>query len=120
MGLSCSCDYELEPGMVCWEHPAATKLNTKTKRKCHSCGATIHIGDDCAELGRFKVPDTDIEIRIYGEDGEIPRAPKFMCETCHDLLLNLEELGYCVQPWEDQRELVKQYAEMHATKQPDG
>lgn len=116
MGLTCSCDFEPEPGMVCWEDLVTTKLATKTKRKCHSCCTTIEIGEDCASSRRYKVPDTDVEIRIYGEDGEIPRAPKFICEKCHDLALNLEELGYCMQPWEDQRELVKQYAELHNQK----
>lgn len=66
---------------------------------------------------RVKIPDTDIEYRIYGDDGEIPRAPAYLCETCADLAFSLEELGYCPQPWENQRELVAEYAELHR-KQP--
>jgi len=62
---------------------------------------------------RVKVPDTDIECRIYGEDGEIPLASAYMCERCADLYFSLEELGYCVQPWEDQRDLVRDYADLH-------
>ena len=37
-----------------------------------------------------------------------------MCERCADLMFSLTELGYCAAPWEDQRELVAEYADMHA------
>jgi hypothetical protein len=69
------------------------------------------------EFPRFKVPDSDIEVRIYGEDGEIPLASSYLCERCADLYLSLDDLGYCGQPWENQLELVSEYAELHASKE---
>lgn len=114
MGLMCSCDYEAEPGMVCWYGPKDyAPLATKRSRKCCSCEARIAVGDLCCEVPRVKIPETEIECRIFGEEGEIPVSPKYMCERCADLAHSLDELGYCPQPWEDQRELVREYAEDH-------
>ncbi len=114
MGLTCSCDYDPEPGMKVWFDPKDyTTLATKRHRNCCSCGDRINVGDTCAEVPRAKIPETDVECRIYGEDGEVPLASAYMCETCAGLAFSLDELGYCGQPWEDQRELVKEYAEMH-------
>lgn len=113
MGLSCYCDDYPEPGMVMWTGPEDyTTLNTKRAKQCCSCKERIEVGALCGVVSRFKVPDHDVEISIYGEDGEIPRAPKYLCERCTDLFLSLDELGFCQQPWEDQRELVKEYAAM--------
>lgn len=73
----------------------------------------IEIGAICAKFKRFKVPEYDIELDIYGDDGEIPRAPWFLCETCADLYFSLRELGFeCVAPDENIRELVREYAEL--------
>lgn len=121
MGLTCSCDNDYwEPGAKLWFGPKEYKpLATKRSRKCCSCGDRISIGDTCCEVPRVKVPDTEIECRIYGEDGEIPLAPAHMCERCADLSFSLEELGYCAQPWEDQRDLVRDYADMHAPEVPN-
>lgn len=114
MGLTCSCDYDPEPGVKVWFAPKDyTALATKRGRKCCSCGERINVGDTCAEVPRAKIPETEVECRIYGEDGEVPMASAYMCERCADLAFSLDELGYCGQPWEDQRELVKEYAEMH-------
>lgn len=115
MGLTCSCgDGDWEPGMTIWyDAKDYTTLATKRPRKCCSCGEKIEVGAMCAEVPRFKVPESDVEVRIYGEDGEVPRAPAHLCERCADIAFSLDDLGYCMQPWEDQRELVAEYAEMH-------
>lgn len=118
MGLTCDRDGDAEPGMRLWYGPTDfTKLATKRNRKCCSCGEQINIGDACAEARRFKIPDSDVERRIYGDEGEIPLASAFMCEECAGLFFSLEDLGFCVQPWEDQRELVKEYADLHRQPQ---
>lgn len=118
MGLMCECDYDgdWEPGMKLWHGPKDyTTLATKRSRKCCSCGDRIEVGATCAEVRRTKVPETEIEIRIYGEDdAEVPISSKWMCERCAGLAFSLDDLGYCPQPWEDQRELVREYAEEHA------
>lgn len=115
MGLTCSCDYDPEPGNKLFYGPEDyATLATKRSRKCKSCGERIPVGSLCAEVTRVKIPESDVEVRIYGEDGEIPLPPCYLCERCADLCFSLEELGYCSKPWEDQRELVAEYADMHA------
>ena len=99
--------------MIWYDAKDYTTLATKRARKCCSCGEKIDVGATCAEIPRFKVPESDVEVRIYGEDGEVPMASAYMCEICAGLAFSLDELGYCGQPWEDQRELVKEYAEIH-------
>lgn len=115
MVLMCSCDFDPEPGMRLWEDPKDyTTLATKRSRKCCSCGCRINVGDTCAEVRKLKVPESEIECRIYGEEGEVPLASEYMCERCAGLAFSLDDLGYCGQPWEDQRELVKEHARAHA------
>ena len=87
-------------------------LATKRARKCCSCKVRIEVGELCAEVPRIKIPETDIEVRIYGEE-EKPLAPAWMCERCADLCFSFIELGYCAEPWEDQRELLADYVDMH-------
>ena len=117
MGLTCSCDFDPEPGMICWEGPNNyTRLETKLPRKCCSCGEKIRLGEICCEVPRYKVPETEIECRIYGEDGEVPRASKWMCERCADIAFSLDELGFCPSPWENQIELAKEYARDYGRK----
>lgn len=115
MGLTCSCDYEADPGETIYYAPDDyTTLKTKRSRKCESCHKKIAVGSICAEVPRVKIPDHDLERRIYGDDGEIPRAPAYLCEQCTDILFSLEDLGYCPQPWENQRELLADYHDLHA------
>lgn len=114
MGLTCSCDYDPEPGDKIWLEPKDyTPLATKQARKCCSCKAAIMPSELCAEVPRKKIPETDIEIRIYGEEGK-PLAPAWLCERCADLCFSFIELGYCAEPWADQRELLAEYVDMHA------
>lgn len=114
MGLTCSCDDSAEPGDKLWMEPKGYgHLATKRSRKCCSCKNRIEIGELCAEVPRVKVPETDIEVRIYGEE-EKPLASAWMCERCADLCFSFIELGYCAEPWEDQRELLADYVDMHA------
>lgn len=117
MGLSCDYDYEPEPGDVCWEWPDKLKpLDTKRSRKCWSCGAKIALGALALRYHRFKVPEHDIELRIWGEgyDQGPPRAPAFHCADCGNLALFLlsPPLNYTFHLHEDMRELVKEHAEM--------
>lgn len=118
MGLMCECDTDWYPvpGDWMWSggSGAYVPLTTKRRKRCCSCKDLIDVGALTIEHPRARVPDTDIEIKIYGDDGEIPIASDWMCERCGDLYLSLDELGYCVNPRDDMRELVKEYAAEHA------
>lgn len=112
MSLSCDYDYDPEPGDVVWYFPESiTQLERRRAAKCCSCGAKISPGELAAEWRRAKIPDADIEISIYGEDGEIPRASWFQCAPCGNLCLFLRGFHYSFNPTDDMRELAAQHAE---------
>jgi len=117
MGLTCECDNDWwpDPGDWMWsERPDGyKKFPFKVRRKCSSCHELINIGALAVEHYRVRIPDTDIEVRIYGDDGEIPIASDWMCERCGDLYFSLTELGYCVNPRDDMRGLIEEYVNEH-------
>lgn len=118
MALSCSYDYDPEPGDVCWMAPREwTKYNFKRAPKCCSCGEKIKdggFGKDALEFRRFKLPYHDVEIAIYGEDGEIPRASWFMCFECGWRYQALEKAGYAIDIWESMMLLFIEHMDMAA------
>ena len=118
MTLSCYCEFEKEPGMVFWYEPKDFSVFQKPRRKrCSSCWKRINHGDVCAVFQRYKVPEHEVEVRIYCEDGEIKRASYHLCEECAGLWFSLSELGFnCVDPTENMREVVKEYAMNYGPK----
>lgn len=122
MSLVCGCDteWEPEPGDWCWDGVKDYQpLPFKKRKRCCSCGGMIEIGSPAVEHTRSKVPDTDIEVKIYGEDGMIPVASDWMCERCGDLYFSLEEIGYCVNPREDMRRLVREHVAIQDDNKPE-
>ena len=114
MTLTCGCEeWYPEPGYWCYvsTDEGYQTLETSKRKRCCSCKELIDIGAICGIFPRYKVPGSDIEINIYGEDGEIPLASDYMCERCYDLMLSLEELGFCAYPRENQLDQVAEYAE---------
>jgi hypothetical protein len=88
-------------------------LQACKRKRCMSCGELIEIGAIVALVHRVKIPEYEIECKIYGEDGEIPRAPGYLCEGCADICFSLDDLGFCVNPYEDMRELLSEYVDMN-------
>ncbi|CAK0780908.1 conserved hypothetical protein [Gammaproteobacteria bacterium] len=101
MSLTCSCNEWDESKWYYEVDEYYSELKTKRGRPCCSCGKPIKVGDTVVRFTRE---------RIYGDMA--PLAPRFMCETCGDLYYGLEDLGFCVNPEDDMRELVKEYAEL--------
>jgi hypothetical protein len=95
MSISCDCgggDYD-------WYYNAPkdySVLRTNRRQRCYSCRELIDLGSDVGVFDNWRVPSTDIQVRIYGEDGEIPMADHYMCETCIGLFWAITELGFCV------------------------
>jgi hypothetical protein len=111
MPLSCKCgDWEGE-GSGYWKPEAFTTLGTKRSRRCKSCKEKISPGDQCLEFQRFHYPADDVEIRIWGDNGEveIPDSSWFLCESCGEIYINLEDLGFCVAPDENMDDLLSEY-----------
>jgi hypothetical protein len=110
MPLSCNCDWEPEPGSrVYYEEDDYTIFCGKRRKRCASCNEMVDIGDTCILAKTVKIPETDVEVNIYGEDGEVPLADTLLCERCADIYLSLRELGFCVLPVENMLDLIKEY-----------
>lgn len=119
MSLTCECDYDPEPGDVCWWWPNDyATLSTKRARKCCSCGEKIAPGETVAAYHRYKIPDYDIEIDIYGEDGDTgpARATWYHCEKCADLCFSLQDLGFCLNISDNMPILALEYAETYGPR----
>jgi hypothetical protein len=113
MGLTCSCDFEWDGDGWCFTgETTQTTLGGKRAKKCISCGERIPVGAAALAHGRMRGPRDEIEERIRGE--EVPIASQHHCERCGDLHDSLVELGYCVNPSDDMRSLVMEYAETKA------
>lgn len=95
--MTLSCDYD--GGGDCdwwwtWGRQDPTPLTTKRSRKCCSCGERIAVGGPAVRIDRHRCADGDIEERIYGSD-DVPMSAWYLCETCSDLALSIDELGLC-------------------------
>ncbi len=101
MGLSCGCSYEWEGEGECYFHPHnySEMPYLGRRKKCKSCGKTINMGEVVAEFQRMRAPLSEIEERISGE--EIYLASFYHCEECADIFFNLDELGFCMNLYED-------------------
>ena len=112
MPLSCSCsseesDWYYEPPRDYRTYPV-----TARRKKCSSCGDCIKAMATCTEFKRYRFYKTDVENKIFGDDGEIWLASMWLCERCSDLYFSFAEVGYdCVGPWENMLELAQEYAE---------
>ena len=115
MPLSCSCDFDpYDDGAWFYDSPDDYQALDRSRAvRCSSCHALIKPGDTSIQFTRWRGVVSDIEARIYGDDGEVPLGPMFHCEVCADLFFSLVELGFeCIAPDENMKELVKEYAEM--------
>jgi hypothetical protein len=117
--MTLSCDYECdyEPGMLMWHIPNQwTTHNKRLKQKCCSCDALVPRETKCLEFRRYKVPEHDVEIRIWGEDGDggPARASAFMCFECGWRYLALERHGYAINIYDDMRTLMIEHDDLAA------
>lgn len=113
MGLSCSCHDWDGDGWFWTCTNDFSVFKERRRKRCVSCKELIDIGAECVAFPRFRGPQTDIEERIFGEDGEIELATWYMCEKCGEQYLNLSALGYCVDLERDNMlDLLKEYHEM--------
>lgn len=113
MSLSCLCveppngyDYYFTTNLE------IAPLGTKRWLRCRSCKATIAPGNDCLEFRRSRPASTDYELCKFGDKLDaIKLGSIYHCESCAGLYMALDELGYCISPDEDMRELVCEYNE---------
>ena len=117
MGLTCSCNEWEGEGWFWICDEKFTTLKTKKRKRCSSCKSLIDIDTECIEFDRYRGPVSDVEERIYGEDGQIKIAPWYMCEKCGEQYLNLSAAGFCINLGEDNMlDLLKEYQEMTGFK----
>lgn len=113
MPISCHYDdYTDEPGpfydMDC-DTPYINAPVLQRRKRCVSCKEFIKPGSLCTKHPRWTFPRTEVELFIFGEDGEIPLAPDWLCEECSDLFFSFLEKGFAVFPCEDQRDNLIHY-----------
>lgn len=115
MPLSCYCPEDIDAEWVYYQ-PIDYKTMPERKRRarCKSCAALIEPGATVTKWPRSNAPRSDVEAAIYGEDEwPVPLASWWLCEECSDLAFSLIELKFCVEPNENMRELVQEYAELY-------
>ena len=114
MPLSCGCDYD---GDFEWWYEVGdfAPLATRNRRRCKSCKQPIDVGAEAIKIMRsrnvvcdFDKPPT-VEEKIYGEDGQVPMAPWYLCERCGGIFASLTELGFCMQPDDNMDSLLAEY-----------
>lgn len=106
--LSCLC---YEDGDWFYDPPEDFSVFPHRRRKrCTSCKTLISQGETCLSFKRARSIRSDIEEDIYGT--EKPLATWYLCEKCGEIWLNLDAIGYCVNPDEDMGELMREYHEM--------
>lgn len=112
MPLTCSCPDYIDADWFWHEPEDYTILGTRRRKRCQSCNELIDVGATCLEFPRTRDVLSDVEEKIFGAGAEaVPLASWWHCERCADLWFSLSELGFCVDPGEDMRGLVKEYAE---------
>lgn len=114
MSLACSFDNELDdPSDYAWiwEGVGEIKpLGTKRSRRCQSCKRKITVGENAAEIARWRAPKSDIEMKIYGEDGQVYISPWWYCDKCANQAAALEDLGFTWNMSSDcMADLIKEY-----------
>jgi len=85
------------------------RLETGRRKRCRSCNVLIELGACCIKFERFRYPVTDIEEKIYGEDGEIELGTYYHCEKCGEQYFNLDALGFCLDPEDNMLDCLKEY-----------
>ncbi len=113
--LSCICPEADEPGSWWYFTPDDfTRLDTKRRRRCSSCKELIDIGAECLKFRRERSAYDDLEEEIKGSEIDMP--PLWMCEKCGEIFLNLEDVGYCLNPMDDMRDALAEYHELTGFK----
>ena len=82
-------------------------------RRCANCGTRVAPGDLVVEIERYKVPEHDIECKIYGDDGRVPMATRYLCEECGGLHYSLQDLGFCNVHYSDITTAMQEYREIY-------
>ena len=109
MPLSCSCD-EWDGDGVGWIVPNDfSELKTKKARRCKSCRALIKPNSQVLEFKRIRYPNSEIELKIYSEYTELPMASWYLCGDCGEMFMNFDDLGFCVNPDENMKDLLELY-----------
>ena len=98
--LSCSCPDDAPDYWYEFSDYQTMPVLPRRKR-CMSCKEFIEPGDCVVKAHRRRAPRDNIEVEIYGEEGELILPSWHYCESCADVILTLVEpaeaggLGYC-------------------------
>lgn len=123
VSLSCSCYFDDEDYDTYWWPPKEYSTFKKWRAKrcaCDGCNTRISYGDTVGQIAcsRPGTPwEEDHGICSEGDPEAVYLASDYMCEECTDLYFSFQDLGFeCVSPYENMRELAKQYHETYQVK----
>jgi hypothetical protein len=105
--LSCNCDFDTDDW---WYDPPSdfTIYDKWVGKVCCSCHKSIiRFGDLCIAFNRFRNSWSDIEEKIWGDTVQL--ADWYLCESCGEIYLNLDSLGYCYLLGEDITDNLRDY-----------
>lgn len=112
MPLACGCDDYADYEDAAWYYMGNkyTTLPGKRRKRCCSCKTPLSPGVDVLSHARARMPNDEIESRIYGEDEpQVPLAPYYQCARCAGIFLSLQELGFCMDPTDNMDSLLAEY-----------
>lgn len=96
MGLSCECLGDYDYFYACDDE----FKKAESKHICYSCKAEINYGDLCLGFDTYEVD----------EDGnDFNNEYEYYCETCGEIFLNLDELGFCLNFEDNMRDMLDEY-----------
>jgi hypothetical protein len=109
--LSCDCDFDPYDCAWYWYEMDLMDMEAFARRKrCKCCGELINPGEEVFRFLRYRVPRSDIEESIYGD--EVPLAPGYTCEICSGLITAVRDLGFCWDFGESLKSQIADYREM--------
>lgn len=84
------------------------------RKRCWSCKQLINIKSWCIRFNRFRDTMNDMEERIYGDHKRL--ADWFLCESCGEIYLNLDAIGYNIWLDDNMNDLLKEYHKLTGFK----
>ena len=86
-------------------------LESARAKRCCSCGEKIHPGALALRFNRWRGATAFEYDRLGWEEVKI--APWFMCESCGEIFLNLDNVGYCIDISDFMPHLLEEHREIH-------
>lgn len=106
--LTCGCGWDGDYEQYYEIADEFTPFKGTRRKRCTSCNKLINIGESTLKAFLLGYAGDAIEEKIY-EDNPILRRTFTYCEECGEILLNLNEYGYCFDLKENMHALLAEH-----------